>query len=65
MIRAIAETAFVTSELPVILSFENHCNQKQQVVMAQHCRAIFGDLLLSQSLEAYPGQLGEAMAFFY
>lgn len=28
VILAIAETAFVTSDFPVILSFENHCNQK-------------------------------------
>jgi phosphatidylinositol phospholipase C epsilon len=55
VIRAIADCAFVTSDLPVILSFENHCSQKQQIVMAQYCREILGDLLLSESLENYPG----------
>ncbi|KAL7074385.1 hypothetical protein ACQ4LE_006748 [Meloidogyne hapla] len=54
VIKAIAETAFVTSDLPVILSFENHCSQKQQVTMAQYCREIFGDLLLTESIENYP-----------
>lgn len=31
VLEAIAESAFKTSELPVILSFENHCNPRQQV----------------------------------
>lgn len=31
VLEAIAESAFKTSEYPVILSFENHCNPKQQV----------------------------------
>lgn len=31
VLEAIAETAFKTSEMPVILSFENHCNPRQQV----------------------------------
>lgn len=31
VLEAIAETAFKTSEFPVILSFENHCNPRQQV----------------------------------
>lgn len=31
VLEAIAESAFKTSEFPVILSFENHCNPKQQV----------------------------------
>ncbi|CAK5076678.1 unnamed protein product [Meloidogyne enterolobii] len=56
VIKAIAETAFVTSDLPVILSFENHCSQKQQVVMAQYCREILGDLLLTESIENYPSK---------
>ena len=29
--RAIAEYAFITSELPVVLSLEMHCKPKQQV----------------------------------
>jgi len=31
VLEAIAECAFKTSEFPVILSFENHCNPRQQV----------------------------------
>lgn len=31
VLEAIAESAFKTSECPVILSFENHCNPRQQV----------------------------------
>lgn len=31
VLEAIAESAFKTSELPVVLSFENHCNPRQQV----------------------------------
>uniref|UniRef100_A0A7N5ZQV9 1-phosphatidylinositol 4,5-bisphosphate phosphodiesterase n=1 Tax=Anabas testudineus TaxID=64144 RepID=A0A7N5ZQV9_ANATE len=46
VIQAIKETAFVTSEYPVILSFENHCSKPQQYKMAKYCEEIFGDLLL-------------------
>lgn len=38
VLEAIAESAFKTSEFPVILSFENHCNPKQQV---RHSQNIF------------------------
>lgn len=31
VLEAIAESAFKTSDYPVILSFENHCNPRQQV----------------------------------
>lgn len=31
VLEAIAESAFKTSDLPVILSFENHCKPQQQV----------------------------------
>ncbi|KAG7240246.1 hypothetical protein INR49_027057 [Caranx melampygus] len=54
VIQAIKETAFVTSDYPVILSFENHCSKPQQYKMAKYCEEIFGDLLLKQSLENYP-----------
>lgn len=54
VIQAIADTAFVTSDFPVILSFENHCSQKQQVKMAHYCKDILGDLLLKDTLEDYP-----------
>uniref|UniRef100_W5KFA6 Phosphoinositide phospholipase C n=1 Tax=Astyanax mexicanus TaxID=7994 RepID=W5KFA6_ASTMX len=54
VIQAIKETAFVTSEYPVILSFENHCSKPQQYKMAKYCEDIFGELLLKQPLEGFP-----------
>ncbi|XP_060773749.1 1-phosphatidylinositol 4,5-bisphosphate phosphodiesterase beta-4-like isoform X1 [Neoarius graeffei] len=54
VIQAIKETAFVTSDYPVILSFENHCSKPQQYKMAKYCEDIFGDLLLKQPLEGFP-----------
>uniref|UniRef100_A0A673K170 Phosphoinositide phospholipase C n=1 Tax=Sinocyclocheilus rhinocerous TaxID=307959 RepID=A0A673K170_9TELE len=55
VIEAIAESAFKTSPFPVILSFENHVDSpKQQAKMAEYCRSIFGDALLTDSLEKYP-----------
>ncbi|XP_062858329.1 1-phosphatidylinositol 4,5-bisphosphate phosphodiesterase beta-4-like isoform X2 [Trichomycterus rosablanca] len=54
VIQAIKETAFVMSDYPVILSFENHCSKTQQYKMAKYCEDIFGDLLLKQPLEGFP-----------
>ncbi|KAK0178807.1 hypothetical protein PV327_007657 [Microctonus hyperodae] len=59
VIEAIAESAFKTSEFPVVLSFENHCNPRQQAKIAQYCREYFGDMLLDAPLESHkiePGQ---------
>lgn len=53
VIEAIAASAFKTSEWPVILSFENHCNVKQQAKMAAYCRSIFGDMLLVDPMEGF------------
>jgi phosphatidylinositol phospholipase C beta len=53
VIEAIAETAFVTSDYPVILSFENHCSKKQQEKLARHCEKILGDLLLTKPIEGF------------
>uniref|UniRef100_A0A7N6B5I1 1-phosphatidylinositol 4,5-bisphosphate phosphodiesterase n=1 Tax=Anabas testudineus TaxID=64144 RepID=A0A7N6B5I1_ANATE len=61
VIQAIKETAFVTSEYPVILSFENHCSKPQQYKMAKYCEEIFGDLLLKQPLENYPIESGRSL----
>ncbi|CAD5224749.1 unnamed protein product [Bursaphelenchus okinawaensis] len=58
VIAAIADTAFITSEYPVILSFENHCNQKQQIKMAKYCKDILGNLLLTETLDDYPIKAG-------
>ncbi|GAB6020072.1 phospholipase c beta [Chamberlinius hualienensis] len=60
VVEAIAESAFKTSDYPVILSFENHCSPKVQAKMATYCRKIFGEYLLAEPLithELIPGQL--------
>ncbi|XP_041352770.1 1-phosphatidylinositol 4,5-bisphosphate phosphodiesterase beta-4-like isoform X1 [Gigantopelta aegis] len=54
VIVAIKDTAFVTSECPVILSFENHCSKLQQYKMAKYCEDILGDLLLKRPLDNVP-----------
>uniref|UniRef100_A0A3Q3WAG2 1-phosphatidylinositol 4,5-bisphosphate phosphodiesterase n=1 Tax=Mola mola TaxID=94237 RepID=A0A3Q3WAG2_MOLML len=61
VIQAIKETAFVTSEYPVILSFENHCSKPQQYKMAKYCEDIFGDFLLKQPLENFPIESGRSL----
>lgn len=53
VIEAIAESAFKTSEYPVILSFENHCNPRQQAKIAQYCREMFGEMLLDSPIESH------------
>ncbi|CAI9730662.1 1-phosphatidylinositol 4,5-bisphosphate phosphodiesterase beta-4-like isoform X1 [Octopus vulgaris] len=53
VINAIKETAFITSDLPVILSFENHCSKPQQYKMARYCEDILGDLLLKRKLDNF------------
>ncbi|XP_026884633.1 1-phosphatidylinositol 4,5-bisphosphate phosphodiesterase beta-1 isoform X2 [Electrophorus electricus] len=59
VIEAIAESAFKTSPFPLILSFENHVDSpKQQAKMAEYCRSIFGDALLTEQLEKYPLEAG-------
>ncbi|XP_035388792.1 1-phosphatidylinositol 4,5-bisphosphate phosphodiesterase beta-2 [Electrophorus electricus] len=60
VIEAIAESAFKTSKYPVILSFENHVDSvKQQEKMANYCKTIFGDALLTEPLEKYPLKPGQ------
>lgn len=54
VIYAIRDCAFVTSDCPIILSFENHCCRAQQYKLAKYCDEIFGDLLLKESLPDYP-----------
>uniref|UniRef100_A0A8B9R8E4 1-phosphatidylinositol 4,5-bisphosphate phosphodiesterase n=1 Tax=Astyanax mexicanus TaxID=7994 RepID=A0A8B9R8E4_ASTMX len=62
VIEAIAESAFKTSPFPVILSFENHVDSpKQQAKMAEYCRSIFGDALLTEPLEKYPLDCGSPL----
>ncbi|XP_017771525.1 PREDICTED: 1-phosphatidylinositol 4,5-bisphosphate phosphodiesterase classes I and II [Nicrophorus vespilloides] len=53
VLEAIAESAFKTSDFPVVLSFENHCNPKQQAKIANYCREIFGDMLLADPIDSH------------
>ncbi|XP_068608166.1 1-phosphatidylinositol 4,5-bisphosphate phosphodiesterase beta-2 [Brachionichthys hirsutus] len=60
VIEAIAESAFKTSQYPVVLSFENHVDSvKQQEKMANYCKTIFGDTLLTEPLDKYPLKPGQ------
>ena len=57
-IEAIAETAFITSDYPVILSFENHCSKHNQKKMADYCKEIFGEMLLCDPVVENPLEKG-------
>uniref|UniRef100_A0A8C1R6N6 1-phosphatidylinositol 4,5-bisphosphate phosphodiesterase n=1 Tax=Cyprinus carpio TaxID=7962 RepID=A0A8C1R6N6_CYPCA len=61
VIQGIKEMAFLTSEYPVILSFENHCTKHQQYKLARYCEDIFGDLLLKQPLDDFPMEAGSPL----
>ncbi|XP_071962617.1 1-phosphatidylinositol 4,5-bisphosphate phosphodiesterase beta-1-like isoform X3 [Antedon mediterranea] len=61
VIEAINDAAFKTSAYPVILSFENHCSQKQQAKMAQYCKEIFGENLLTEPLDDFPIEPGKSV----
>ncbi|XP_050068306.1 1-phosphatidylinositol 4,5-bisphosphate phosphodiesterase isoform X2 [Anopheles maculipalpis] len=54
VIYALRDTAFVTSDYPVILSFENHCCKSQQYKLAKYCDEILGDLLLKEPIPDFP-----------
>lgn len=54
VIQAIKETAFVTTDCPVILSFENHCSKAQQYKIAKYAEEILGDYLLTEPFEDHP-----------
>eukprot|EP00050_Salpingoeca_kvevrii_P000842 m.157339 g.157339 ORF g.157339 m.157339 type:complete len:1076 (+) comp10227_c0_seq1:138-3365(+) len=51
VIEAIAASAFVTSEYPVIISLEVHCSIKQQMLMVQSLRHYLGDHLFVPAAE--------------
>ncbi|KAK0178655.1 hypothetical protein PV327_007528 [Microctonus hyperodae] len=61
VIVALRDCAFVTSDYPVILSFENHCCLKQQLKLAKYCDEILGDLLLKEPLKDYPLEPGHPL----
>ncbi|KAL7798272.1 putative phospholipase C [Trichoderma ceciliae] len=45
---AIRESAFVVSELPLIVSLEVHCNAKQQIVMVDIMKEVWDGLLVAE-----------------
>lgn len=53
-IVAIRDCAFVSSDYPVILSIENHCNRLQQYKLAKYFDDIFGEFLLKEPLPDHP-----------
>ncbi|CAJ0933262.1 unnamed protein product, partial [Mesorhabditis belari] len=50
VVEIIKHSAFVTSDLPVILSIENHCSVQVQAKMAQMFKTILGDRLVTSFL---------------
>ena len=46
VLQVISVYAFKASNYPLILSFENHCNPKQQAKIAKYCEEYFGDMML-------------------
>ncbi|TGZ47840.1 hypothetical protein CRM22_011021 [Opisthorchis felineus] len=61
VIYAIRDTAFVTSEYPVIMSFENHCSKHQQYKLAKYCEDILGDMLLTKPIDGFPLEPGASL----
>ncbi|XP_063364734.1 1-phosphatidylinositol 4,5-bisphosphate phosphodiesterase isoform X2 [Cydia amplana] len=61
VIYALRDTAFVTSDYPIILSFENHCCKAQQYKLAKYCDEILGDLLLKEHLPDHPLEPGQPL----
>uniref|UniRef100_H2M039 1-phosphatidylinositol 4,5-bisphosphate phosphodiesterase gamma n=1 Tax=Oryzias latipes TaxID=8090 RepID=H2M039_ORYLA len=51
VLTTIKEHAFVTSEYPIILSIEDHCNIVQQRNMASQFKKVFGDMLLTKAVD--------------
>ncbi|KAL4640064.1 1-phosphatidylinositol 4,5-bisphosphate phosphodiesterase epsilon-1 [Arapaima gigas] len=50
VVEAVNRTAFTNSEMPVILSIENHCSLPQQRKMAEIFKTVFGDKLVTKFL---------------
>ncbi|XP_037093122.1 1-phosphatidylinositol 4,5-bisphosphate phosphodiesterase epsilon-1-like [Pollicipes pollicipes] len=48
VVEAIAQSAFVTSPFPVLLSIENHCSIQQQAKMAHIFQTVLGDRLVAR-----------------
>lgn len=50
VLQVISVYAFKASDYPLILSFENHCNPKQQAKIAKYCEEFFGDMMLQVNI---------------
>ncbi|XP_027765256.1 1-phosphatidylinositol 4,5-bisphosphate phosphodiesterase epsilon-1 isoform X2 [Empidonax traillii] len=50
VVEAIDRNAFITSDMPVIISIENHCSLPQQRKMAEIFKNVFGDKLVTKFL---------------
>uniref|UniRef100_A0A8C5LE98 Phosphoinositide phospholipase C n=1 Tax=Jaculus jaculus TaxID=51337 RepID=A0A8C5LE98_JACJA len=50
VVEAIDRNAFITSDLPVIISIENHCSLPQQRKMAEIFKSVFGEKLVAKFL---------------
>ncbi|CAK6436257.1 unnamed protein product [Pipistrellus nathusii] len=50
VIEAIDRSAFINSDLPVIISIENHCSLPQQRKMADIFKTVFGEKLVAKFL---------------
>ncbi|KAM5237306.1 1-phosphatidylinositol 4,5-bisphosphate phosphodiesterase epsilon-1 isoform 2-T2 [Ctenodactylus gundi] len=50
VVEAIDRSAFVSSDLPIILSIENHCSLPQQRKMAEIFKTVFGEKLVAKFL---------------
>ncbi|XP_056881029.1 1-phosphatidylinositol 4,5-bisphosphate phosphodiesterase epsilon-1 isoform X2 [Takifugu flavidus] len=50
VVEAISRSAFVNSNMPVVLSIENHCSLPQQRKMAEIFKTVFGERLVTRFL---------------
>ncbi|NXA34544.1 PLCE1 phosphodiesterase, partial [Eudromia elegans] len=50
VVEAIDRNAFITSDMPVIISIENHCSLPQQRKMADIFKGVFGEKLVTKFL---------------
>ncbi|KAJ8248637.1 hypothetical protein GJAV_G00244150 [Gymnothorax javanicus] len=50
VVEAVNRSAFVTSQMPIIISIENHCSLPQQHKMAEIFKAVFGEKLVTRFL---------------
>ncbi|XP_075072536.1 1-phosphatidylinositol 4,5-bisphosphate phosphodiesterase epsilon-1 isoform X2 [Mixophyes fleayi] len=50
VIEAIGRNAFINSEMPIVLSIENHCSLPQQRKMADIFKTVFGEKLVTKFL---------------